>query len=127
MSSTIDSKTLETLAQHGVVVGELLPPGAPPPKRKGGRPKGSVNKVTARVRNMVADVLDSKAPEIIDWISRVALYEPAQAARLYLDLMEFAVPKLARTELTAEVRGKLGHYVAVETREEPPTDAIPRL
>lgn len=45
---------------------------------------------------------DEKGNQLFDWVRRP---EPATALKLWADLAEFALPKLARTELTGEGGG----------------------
>jgi hypothetical protein len=76
-------------------------PGAGP-----GRPKGSVNKATQGVREMIALVAEQNAPKFAEWLNRVAegdeksRPDPGKAAELYLKAIEYHIPKLARTEVS---------------------------
>jgi len=79
-------------------------PGAGP-----GRPKGSVNKATQGVREMISMVAEQNAPKFAEWLNTVAMGDgdkvkpdPAKAADLYLRAIEYHIPKLARTEVTGE-------------------------
>ena len=53
--------------------------------------------------------MEANAEEAQDLFNRVAARDPAKALELLARLSEFVIPKLARTELSAElqVRGKL--------------------
>jgi len=65
-----------------------------------GRRKGSKNKATAELRAVVKQLTEGLAPEVEKWIKRGAKRNPIAAANLVVTLLEFAVPKLQRTELT---------------------------
>ena len=83
-------------------------PGAGP-----GRPKGSVNKATQSVREMIAMVAEQNAPKFAEWLQRVAegdeknRPDPGKAAELYLKAIEYHIPKLARTEVSGTDGGPI--------------------
>jgi uncharacterized protein (DUF2126 family) len=96
-----------------------------------GRPKGCANKATATVRDAIARVLEGNVENFSRWLAAVAEGEketapasedgktaegswirkpdPGAALKLAMDMAEYHIPKLARTELTGEIgiRGKL--------------------
>jgi hypothetical protein len=82
-----------------------------PPNAGKGRVKGVPNKVTATARKVMQMVADGRGEDFIRWMDETASGQrgkkgwsrapnPEGAARLYLQALEFTVPKLARTELT---------------------------
>ena len=71
-----------------------------------GRPKGSLNKATVNAREAIAAFVDGNAPRLTEWLEQIAAKDgPKAAFACVVDLLEYHVPKLARTELT----GKGGH------------------
>lgn len=71
------------------------------PRNTGGRPKGSPNKATAQAREAIAKLVDGNAGRLQEWLDQIAADEkqgPAVAFKLLMDVMEYHVPKLARTE-----------------------------
>lgn len=62
-----------------------------------GRPKGSVNKATVEARKAIADFVDGNAHRLVGWLDRVAEDNPAKAFELFQSVVEYHVPKLART------------------------------
>ena len=54
---------------------------------------------------MIASFANEYAGRFVSWIDRVAEEDPARAAALYLDAIEYHVPKLARTEMTGKDGG----------------------
>lgn len=82
-----------------------------PPNAGKGRVKGVPNKVTATARKVMQMVADGRGEDFIRWMDETAdgkrgakgwarAPNPEGAARLYLQALEFTVPKLARHELT---------------------------
>jgi hypothetical protein len=67
-----------------------------------GRPRGTVNKATATVRNAISSFIEAKAAEVESLWTRVAEKDPGKALELYAKLAEFILPKLARTEIKEE-------------------------
>lgn len=71
-----------------------------PPNAGMGRPKGSQNKATAKVREAIAKMAEENAENFNYWLSEVALKSPEKACEIYLKAIEYHIPKLARTEVT---------------------------
>lgn len=84
---------------------------AKPPNAGKGRPKGVPNKATADVRACVALIAQNLAPEVEAWVRRGARKKPLEAAKVMAQLLEYHMPKLARTEVT----GKDGEAMQVVT------------
>ena len=81
-------------------------------KKTGGRVVGSVNKATSDARQAIASFVDGNAHRLSEWLDRVAegitdeegMYivqpNPAKAFDMFQSVVEYHIPKLARTELT---------------------------
>lgn len=82
-------------------------------RKTGGRVKGAPNKVTAEARAAIAKFVDGNAHRLQTWLDDVAngvldpegkKYvlppDPQKAFELFQSVIEYHVPKLARTELT---------------------------
>lgn len=65
-----------------------------------GRPKGSANKATTKIREAYHDLLENNLDNINMWLAQVAQKDPGRAVDLMLRLSEYILPKLARTEVT---------------------------
>lgn len=65
-----------------------------------GRPKGSPNKATTKIREAYHDLLENNLDNINLWLAQVAKKDPGRAVDLMLRLSEYILPKLARTEVT---------------------------
>ena len=74
----------------------------------GGRPKGIPNKATANAREAIGRLIDGNAARLQGWLDEIAENQGAQAAvKCFTDLIEYHVPKLARTEHTGKDGGPL--------------------
>ena len=73
-----------------------------------GRPKGSPNKATQTAREAIALFVDGNAHRLTGWLDQVAHGDPEndikpnpiKAFELWQSVVEYHVPKLARTEVT---------------------------
>jgi hypothetical protein len=101
-----------------------------------GRPKGKPNKATVGLREVIANILEGNSENLGLWLASIAKGEkeprtkdgnpvldedgkplmkwlrkpdPGYALRLALDMAEYQLPKLARTEINGEIgiRGQL--------------------
>jgi hypothetical protein len=80
-------------------------------KTGGGSRAGSPNKATAAAREAIARFVDGNADRLQGWLDEIHAEKGAQAAfDCFTSLVEYHVPKLARTELT----GKDGESLVVE-------------
>lgn len=71
-----------------------------------GRPKGVPNKATAEAREAIARLVDGNARRLTLWLDEI--YEskgPEAAWKCMMDVIEYHIPKLARTELTGKDDG----------------------
>ena len=84
-------------------------------KKTGGRKPGVPNKATQEAREAVKAILDSNRPFIQSWIQQTAdgimddqtgkyivQPNPAKACEIVQNLVEYSVPKLARTEVVGD-------------------------
>ena len=80
-----------------------------------GRPKGVPNKATTEAREVIKTLLDNNMPYIQSWLISTAegIFDdktgkyivnpnPAKACEIVQNMMEFSVPKLARTEVVGD-------------------------
>ena len=76
----------------------------------GGRQKGTPNKVAQNAREAIAQFVDGNAHRLVEWLDRIAEDNPKAAFDCFQSVIEYHIPKLARTELT----GKDGNAMQVE-------------
>lgn len=73
-----------------------------------GRPKGVPNKATTNAREAIGRLIDSNAGRLQGWLDEIAEDQgPEKAIKCFVDLLEYHVPKLARTEVTGKDGGPL--------------------
>ena len=66
----------------------------------GGRPKGSKNRNTQLIREAYQKLTEDNLLNMSMWIQQIAADNPEKAFKLMLEMSEFVLPKLNRTELT---------------------------
>jgi hypothetical protein len=84
---------------------------------RAGRKAGVPNKATTEAREAIKALLDSNLPYIQSWIQSTAegIYDdlagkwivqpnPAKACEIVQNLVEYSVPKLARTEVVGDAK-----------------------
>jgi len=84
-------------------------------KKAGGRVAGTRNKVTQEAREAIAMFVDNNAHRLEYWLTSVAQGDPkhdikpnpAKAFEMFQSVVEYHVPKLARTELTGADQGAI--------------------
>lgn len=64
-----------------------------------GRKKGVPNRATKEARAAIAKFVDSNAGRMQAWLDKVAKKDPEKAFQLLNSVIEYHVPKLARTEV----------------------------
>lgn len=71
-----------------------------------GRTKGVPNKSTAIAREAIARFVDGNAQRLEGWLDQIAEQDgPKAAFQCFMDVVEYHVPKLARTEVTGAAGG----------------------
>ena len=83
-----------TRVTNSVTVGKSVARKMP----KGGSRKGIPNKTTATAREAIAQFVDANAHRLVGWLDELAEKDPEKAFRAFMDVVEYHVPKLARTE-----------------------------
>ncbi len=79
-----------------------------------GRVKGTPNKVTSNAREAIALFVENNAHRLQGWLDQIAEEQgPEKAVRCFMDLLEYHVPKLAKTEVTGPDGGPQQHLIAI--------------
>ena len=72
------------------------------PRPGSGRPKGVPNKATTNAREAIAAFVDGNTARLEELLGLIRVADgPAAEWRCIMDLLEYHVPKLARTEIAA--------------------------
>ena len=64
-----------------------------------GRPKGSKNKATAKIREAYQKLTEDNLENMSAWLANIAADDPARAMEMMIKLSEYVIPKLARQEV----------------------------
>jgi hypothetical protein len=109
-----------------------MPAGSKPGERRGGRQKGTPNKVTADARKAIGRFVDRNTSRLQGWLNKIAngirdpkdrkrylvAPNPQRAFELATSVMEFHIPKLSRKEIS----GPLGGAIPVAAANQQITD-----
>lgn len=79
---------------------------------RAGRPKGTPNKSTALAREAIAKFVDGNSHKLQEWLDEIAMNEklgPKVAFDCFMQVAEYHVPKLARTEQVGDVEQPVVH------------------
>lgn len=71
-----------------------------------GRKEGCQNKATSLAREAIANFVDGNAHRLEGWLDKIAEKDPKQAFECFQSVIEYHIPKLARTESTLTHKGK---------------------
>tara|TARA_R110002167_G_scaffold174781_1_gene373719 strand:+ start:1001 stop:1336 length:336 start_codon:yes stop_codon:yes gene_type:complete len=69
-----------------------------------GRPKGVENKVTKDTREAFKNLVEDNTDKFQGWLDEIAKTNPSKAFELLTNVAEYVLPKLSRTEITAELK-----------------------
>ena len=74
---------------------------------KNGRPVGALNRSTEQMKLTLARAANKTLDTISEDLERVRKDNPEKAIQLALQLMEYVMPKLSRTEMKAEINQRI--------------------
>jgi len=63
-----------------------------------GRPKGSANKTTNKIREAFTRLVEDNLENMTTWLTKVAETSPKEALTIINQMAEYTTPKLARVE-----------------------------
>lgn len=72
-----------------------------------GRKKGSENKATLAAREAIGLFVDNNAHRLQAWLDQIALNDPEKAFSLFQSVIEYHVPKLARSEMQTNLEARI--------------------
>jgi hypothetical protein len=90
--------------------------------KTGGRQAGTPNKTTTEARKAIALFVDQNAHRLTGWLDQVADGDPvndikpnpAKAFELFQSVVEYHIPKLARSELVGDDENPLNVTTKIE-------------
>jgi hypothetical protein len=74
---------------------------------KGGRPTGALNRSTEQAKLAVARLANQGLDALREDIEKIRKTDPIEAAKLYMKLIEYIVPKKAQVELQGEINQRI--------------------
>lgn len=72
-----------------------------------GRPKGIPNKATSNAREAIKSFVDGNVDRLNGWLDLIAFKDPKAAFECFMSVVEYNIPKLARSEITGENGGPI--------------------
>ena len=72
-----------------------------------GRPKGAINRSTEQAKLAIARLANSGLDALREDLVKIRKEDPLEAAKIYLKLLEYIVPKKAQVELKGEINQKI--------------------
>lgn len=83
-----------------------------------GRPKGSPNKATTKARVAIADFVEGNVDRLNGWLDDIATDDPKEAFKCYMSVIEYNLPKLARSELVGDPENPLDMNIKITESDE---------
>jgi hypothetical protein len=77
-----------------------------------GRPMGALNRSTEQAKLAVARLANQGLDALREDIEKIRKTDPIEAAKLYMRLLEYIVPKKAQMELQGELNHKI-HQISI--------------
>ena len=72
-----------------------------------GRPAGTPNKATTNAREAIASFVEGNVERLNGWLDAIAQDSPKDAYNCFMSVVEYHIPKLARSEVKHE--GEITH------------------
>ena len=72
-----------------------------------GRPVGAINRSTEQAKLAIARIANRGLDNISEDLEKIRLENPIEAAKLYLKLLEYIVPKKSAIELKGEIKQQI--------------------
>ena len=79
--------------------------------KAGGRIKGTPNKSTAEIKEIITRVVGNQLDMLEDDLKKIRKESPARAAEIYMKMVDYVLPKQSKTELIGEVTHKVSKVV----------------
>lgn len=90
-----------------------------------GKPAGIPNKSTTRAREAIAQFVNDNADRLVGWLDRIAEDNPKAAFEAYMSVVEYHIPKLARSEIENKMSISFEPLVIERTTPQEVIDVTP--
>jgi hypothetical protein len=77
-----------------------------------GRPAGQLNRSTEQAKLTIARLANRGLDNISEDLEKIRKQDPLEAAKLYLKLLEYIVPKKAQMEISGQIDQRI-HQISV--------------
>jgi hypothetical protein len=77
-----------------------------------GRPTGQLNRSTEQAKLTIARLANRGLDNISEDLEKIRKQDPLEAAKLYLKLLEYIVPKKAQMEISGQIDQRI-HQISV--------------
>ena len=77
-----------------------------------GRPAGQLNRSTEQAKLTIARLANRGLDNISEALEKIRKQDPLEAAKLYLKLLEYIVPKKAQMEISGQIDQRI-HQISV--------------
>lgn len=91
--------------------GKLLLNAHNKPKKRRGRKTGTKKEVTDEARRAISAFVNKNSGKLQRWLDDVAVNDPEKAFQLFMSVVEYHIPKLARVDNTVEHKGDVTFVV----------------
>lgn len=76
-----------------------------------GRPKGSINRTTTQAKLAISRLANEGIDALREDLNKIRKTNPEAAAKLYIRLLEFVVPKQSQVDMRAEIDQRIQSIV----------------
>lgn len=80
-------------------------------KKTGGRVAGVANKATSQAREAIAGFVEGNVDRLNGWLDRIGEDDPDAAFKAFMSVVEYHIPKLARSEHVGDKDSPIAHTV----------------
>jgi hypothetical protein len=80
-------------------------------QKKPNQGKRGPSKTTLQAREAISKLVDGNAHRLEGWLDEIAAKDPQRAWECFMSVVEYHIPKLARTEQTGEGGGPIKQII----------------
>ena len=76
-----------------------------------GRPKGTTNKTTAEIKEIITRVVGNQLELLESDLTKIRKQSPARAAEIYMKMVDYVLPKQTKIDIEGEINHKVEKVV----------------